>query len=108
MSTAIVGRFGPGLDRVVQPVAGGPSATVQDIVMQQRVLGLHRGVVACGGNAAHGALKVGGSQPRAEVVRSGLRASVWVHHDDTGWLASGDGGAQHGAASWAVIGSSIA
>ena len=50
---AVVGPFDPGDDRQAELVAGGPAAAVEDVLLQQREEGLHRGVVAGGADLAH-------------------------------------------------------
>src|SRR3712207_7150673 len=58
--SAVVGVLDPEHDRAVQLVAGAPAAAIQDVLLQELVPGLHRGVVARGGDAAHRALQTGG------------------------------------------------
>ena len=51
---SVVGPLDPGDDRDAQLLAGGPGASVEDVLLQQAEERFHSGVVARGANSAHG------------------------------------------------------
>ncbi len=93
-SPSVVGVLNPEHDCAVQLVAGAPAATIQDVLLQQRVPGLHRGVVTGRGDPPHRALQSRSGQDRPERSGPKLRAAVRVHYHDAAGLPSGDGGPQ--------------
>jgi hypothetical protein len=73
---AVVSVLAPEHDGCAELVAGAPAAAVQDVLVQQCVPGLHGGVVAGGGDPAHGALQPRSAQDGPERSRSELRPAV--------------------------------
>ena len=70
-ASAVVGPFDPGDDGQAELVAGGPAAAVQDVLLQQREEGLHRGVVGAGPDPAHRPVQAGGCAARGRRRESG-------------------------------------
>ena len=57
-ATAVVGPLDPGDDRDSELFSGPPALAIQDVLLQQREEGLHRGVVASSADFPHRAHEV--------------------------------------------------
>jgi hypothetical protein len=106
---AMVGPFDPVDDPGAELVAGLPALPVEDVLLEQREEGLHRGVVAARADAAHRAdhlVVLVVREASGEGSGTELAASVGVDDDATVWRRAA-ALSSASTASWAVIRSVI-
>src|SRR5699024_1030767 len=75
-AAAVIGPLDPGNDRDPELLSGPPALAVQDVLLEQRKEGLHRGVVASGTDLPHRSDEVVTVQSVHELPRPKLRPAV--------------------------------
>src|SRR5699024_357335 len=90
-AAAVIGPLDPGNDRDPELLSGPPALAVQDVLLEQRKEGLHRGVVASGTDLPHRSDEVVTVQSVHELPRPKLRPAVRMHDAASDATAAGSG-----------------